>query len=92
MSIVKNCFRYSRVIFTSYSLLHRICFCSLFSTDGIELKEVSVLPIPQKVNLKAVEEKLGQLVQEVIKLQEQLTTVSSHANGTFRSGQNTTRT
>ena len=56
------------------------------------MKEVTVHPISVKGNLKEVEDKLGQLVREVSKLQEQLTVISSQANGTFSSaGQSSTR-
>ena len=56
------------------------------------MKGVRVQPISVKGNLKEVEDKLGQLVREVSKLQEQLTVISSQANGTFSSaGQNSSR-
>ena len=58
-----------------------------FFSDGIELKEVTVNPT-SRVNLKDVQDKLGQLIREVGKLQEQLTAISPHVNGTFGSGQN----
>ncbi|KAL9981438.1 hypothetical protein ACROYT_G010144 [Oculina patagonica] len=58
--------------------------------DGIELKEVRVQSV-SRVHLKDVEDKLGQLVREVGKLQEQFTEISSHANGTFGTGQNTSK-
>ena len=51
--------------------------------DGIELKDVKVQSNSSKGNLKDIEEKLGQLVREVRKLQEQLVNISSQANGTF---------
>ena len=50
--------------------------------DGIELKAVKVQSNPSKGNLKDIEDKLGQLVREVRKLQEQLN-ISSQVNGTF---------
>jgi len=62
------------------------------SEEEIDMKEVTVHPISVKGNLKEVEDKLGQLVREVSKLQEQLTVISSQANGTFSSaGQSSTR-
>ena len=51
--------------------------------DGIELKGVKVQSNSDKGNLKDIEDKLGQLVREVRKLQEQLVNISSQANGTF---------
>ena len=51
--------------------------------DGIELKDVKVQSNSSKGNLKDFEDKLGQLVCEVRKLQEQLVNISSQANGTF---------
>ena len=51
--------------------------------DGSELKDVKVQSNSSKGNLKDIEEKLGQLVREVRKLQEQLVNISSQANGTF---------
>lgn len=51
--------------------------------DGIELKDVKVQSNSGKGNLKDIEDKLGQLVREVRKLQEQLVNISSQANGTF---------
>ena len=51
-----------------------------FFSDGIELKGVTVNPTSM-VTLKDVEDKLGQLIREVGKLQEQLTAMSPHANG-----------
>ena len=51
--------------------------------DGIELKDVKVQSNSDKGNLKDIEDKLGQLVREVRKLQEQLVNISSQANGTF---------
>ncbi|CAH3120428.1 unnamed protein product [Porites lobata] len=53
------------------------------SEDGIELKDVKVQSNSSKGNLKDIEDKLGQLVCEVGKLQEQLVNISSQANGTF---------
>ena len=49
----------------------------------IELKDVKVQSNSSKGNLKDIEDKLGQLVCEVRKLQEQLVNISSQANGTF---------
>lgn len=60
------------------------------SSEQINLKEVRIQPLSVSRNLKEVEEKVGQLVREVSKLQEQLTMISSQANGTFRSGGTTT--
>ena len=60
------------------------------SSEQIDLKEVRIQPLSVSRNLKEVEEKVGQLVREVSKLQEQLTMISSQANGTFRSGGTTT--
>ena len=51
--------------------------------DGVELKDVKVQSNSDKGNLKDIEDKLGQLVREVRKLQEQLVNISSQANGTF---------
>ena len=51
--------------------------------DGIQLKDVKVQSNSSKGNLKDIEDKLGQLVFEVRKLQEQLVNISSQANGTF---------
>ena len=51
--------------------------------DGVELKDVKVQSNSSKGNLKDIEDKLGQLVSEVRKLQEQLVNISSQANGTF---------
>ena len=51
--------------------------------DGIELKDVKVQSNSGKGNLKDIEDKLGQLVREVGKLQEQLVNISSQTNGTF---------
>lgn len=51
--------------------------------DGVELKDVKVQSNSSKGNLKDIEDKLGQLVCEVRKLQEQLVNISSQANGTF---------
>ena len=51
--------------------------------DGIELKDVKVQSNSVKGNLKDIEDKLGQLVREVGKLQEQLVNISSQTNGTF---------
>ena len=51
--------------------------------DGVELKDVKVQSNSSKGNLKDIEDKLGQLVFEVRKLQEQLVNISSQANGTF---------
>ena len=51
--------------------------------DGVELKDVKVQPNSSKGNLKDIADKLGQLVCEVRKLQEQLVNISSQANGTF---------
>ena len=51
--------------------------------DGIELKDVKVQSNSSKGNLKDIEDKLGQLVREVRKLQEQLVNISSQPNGTF---------
>ena len=51
--------------------------------DGIELKGVKVQSNSDKGNLKDIQDKLGQLVREVRKLQEQLVNISSQANGTF---------
>ena len=51
--------------------------------DGIELKDVKVQSNSSKGNRKDIEDKLGQLVFEVRKLQEQLVNISSQANGTF---------
>ncbi|XP_068679124.1 uncharacterized protein [Montipora foliosa] len=41
------------------------------------------------INLKDVEDKLGQLIREISKLQEQLTVISSQANGFYNTGQDT---
>ena len=60
------------------------------SSEQIDLKEVRIQPLSVSRNLKEVEEKVGQLVREVSKLQEQLTMISYQANGTFRSGGTTT--
>ena len=60
------------------------CECNDYSlVDGIELKDVKVQSNPTKGNLKDIEDKLGQLVCKVRKLQEQLVNISSQANGTF---------
>ena len=60
------------------------CECNDYSlVDGIELKAVKVQSNPNKGNLKDIEDKLGQLVCEVRKLQEQLINISSQVNGTF---------
>ena len=75
----------------SFFLLHNLTyFYSIL--EEIDMKEVTVHPISVKGNLKEVEDKLGQLVREVSKLQEQLTVISSQVNGTFSSaGQSSTR-
>ena len=60
------------------------CECNDYSlVDGIELKDDKVQSNPSKGNLKDIEDKLGQLVCEVRKLQEQLVNISSQVNGTF---------
>ena len=72
-------------------LLHNLTYFNSI-LEEIGMKEVTVQPISVKGNLKEVEDKLGQLVREVSKLQEQLTVISSQANGTFSSaGQSSTR-
>lgn len=61
------------------------------SKEGdIDLQEVTVQPVSAKSNLKEVEDKLGQLVREMNKLQEQLSNISSQADGTFNHGRNST--
>ncbi|KAL9981440.1 hypothetical protein ACROYT_G010146 [Oculina patagonica] len=56
---------------------------------GVDLKQVKVQSSFITADLKDVEDKLGQLVREVGKLQEQLTEISSRTNGRLGSGQTT---
>ena len=60
-----------------------------YLSDGIDLKQVTVQSTSFKADLKDVEDKLGQLVREVGKLQEQLTNISIHTNERLGSGQTT---
>ena len=66
-----------------HSFLFRVSVMTTSLVDGIELKDVKVQSNSSKGNLKDIEDKLGQLVREVRKLQEQLVNISSQANGTF---------
>ena len=52
--------------------------------DGVELKDVKVQSNSSKGNLKDIVDKLGQLVCEVRKLQEQLVHISHRAQLTCR--------